>query len=100
MKKTIIIISAIIVFIIVVIVAGSVYKNIKIKSEISKLPSYYQNLIKECENRESYSCCKTSVDRMSEGNFKTAPETGCAEGYQGNMLKCIDSYKWCEPIKG
>lgn len=66
-------------------------------TNISKLPDYYKNLAKECESKQDYSCCMSSVNRMANGNYQLAPETACPEGYQSNMLKCIDSFKWCEP---
>lgn len=99
---------AIVIGLAVVLLIGSiVYTQLKQKSDIpneqksdiSKLPDYYRNLAKECESRASYSCCISSVNYMADGNYTLEPETGCPEGYQRNMLRCIDTFKWCEPVK-
>lgn len=60
---------------------------------------YYQELASRCRESASANCCIASVEAMKAGNYTLAPETGCPEGFQGNMLRCIDSLKWCEPIK-
>lgn len=98
MKKIIIILSVII-GLIIILVVGSIYFQSTQKQDISELPDYYKNLTKECESKGSYNCCMSSVNNMADGNYKLASETGCPEEYQPNMLKCIDSFKWCEPIK-
>ena len=60
---------------------------------------YYQNLTDNCKSaEENQSCCFASVDAMRAGNYKLAPEGGCPEGYNGNLLECVSSYKWCEPV--
>ncbi|MFH1724510.1 MAG: thermonuclease family protein [Elusimicrobiota bacterium] len=58
---------------------------------------YYGRLADGCKKRESVSCCMDSVRGMKKGGFELAPEDGCPDGSAGNMLRCIDSYKWCEP---
>ncbi len=98
MKKIIIILSVII-GLIIVLVVGSIYFQSIQKQDISELPDYYKNLAKECESKQSYGCCMSSVNNMADGNYILAPENGCPDGYQGNMLECIDSFKWCEPIQ-
>lgn len=57
---------------------------------------YYQELRNKCHNN---GCCLTSVKAMSDGNYKLEPEGGCPERFARNMLKCAESYKWCEPAK-
>ena len=94
MKK----ITMIILFILLVILAiGYIYLSfLQPKSE---LPDYYKNLTNECKSKESYGCCISSVNYMAKGNFKLIPGTGCLDGYGPNTLECIDSFRWCEPIK-
>ncbi|MDD4333049.1 MAG: hypothetical protein PHT51_02955 [Patescibacteria group bacterium] len=101
--KKIIIISTIIILILVTI-TGFIYFYMNQGSDISGFPDYYKNLAKECELKLSHDCCMSSVNIMTNGNYQLAPgktlaESGCPEGYQPNMLKCIDSFRWCEPIK-
>jgi hypothetical protein len=98
MKKIIIILSVII-GLIIVLAVGIIYFQPTQKQNISELSDYYKNLAKECESKSSYNCCMSSVNNMADGNYQLAPENGCPNGYQGNMLKCIDSFKWCEPVK-
>jgi hypothetical protein len=66
------------------------------KLEISSYPEYYKKLAIECESKESYECCISSVRNMFNGNYTLALEGECPEGYLKNMLKCIDTYVWCE----
>lgn len=35
---------------------------------------------------------------MQEKNAMLIPETGCPAGTQMNILRCIDSYTWCEKV--
>lgn len=42
-------------------------------------------------------CCLESVDRMEEGGFAFSEDGSCPEGYSPNMLRCVNSYSWCEP---
>lgn len=60
---------------------------------------YYKELAKKCEEKGGFTCCISSVNAMEEGGYELEPETGCPHGFQVNMLRCVDSYKWCEPIK-
>jgi|TARA_B100001971_G_C17795703_1_gene336804 hypothetical protein len=104
MKKIVIIIAIIVGLIILFFVGSSLYSTYKHNKEISNLPDYYQQLALECESKGSYSCCMASVNNMANGNYKLAPgdtlvESGCPDGFQGNMLKCIDSFRWCESIE-
>jgi hypothetical protein len=89
-----------VVVLILLVIAGFVYYHYaNKKQDISKLPEYYQNLAKECESAGSYNCCMSSVNDMKDGNYQLEPETGCPEGYRSEMVMCIDSFKWCEPVK-
>ena len=60
----------------------------------TNLPAYYQQLADQCKGS---SCCLSSVDSMYRTNSTLSPPAGCPPGTQGNMLRCEDSYKWCEP---
>lgn len=98
--KKIVKIVLIVIILIIILAAGFVgYLFLKRESDISKLPDYYQNLAKECESKDGYACCMVSVRMMAGGNHKLEPETGCQTGYQLNMLKCIGTFRWCEPIE-
>ncbi len=61
--------------------------------------NYYDNLANECKNKESESCCLASVEAMKQGNYTLAPQEGCPAGFQPNMMRCIDSYRWCQQAK-
>ena len=50
---------------------------------------------KDCDS----SCCKSSKDIIEKNNYTITANSECPEGYTLNMLKCIDSLKWCEPQK-
>ncbi|TSC74891.1 MAG: hypothetical protein G01um101430_708 [Parcubacteria group bacterium Gr01-1014_30] len=36
---------------------------------------------------------------MKAGNYTLAPQEGCPAGYQPNMMRCIDSFRWCQPVE-
>jgi len=62
----------------------------------------YKALARECQKKQSVGCCMASVRAMEKGQFmldtgKTFAETTCPKGYAPNMMKCIDSYRWCIP---
>lgn len=61
-----------------------------------QLPQYDQ-LERECEGS---SCCISSVRtmRMLDAVLATNRET-CPQGYERDMLRCIDSYVWCVPTR-
>lgn len=64
-------------------------------SAVSASPAtYYQQLADQCKGS---SCCESSVRSMEQGSYLLAPTDGCPPGTDSNMLKCVDSYKWCEP---
>ena len=68
-------------------------------TETAATQDYYDKLASECNNKESENCCLASVKAMKAGNYTLVPEQGCLAGYQPNMMKCKDSYTWCEPIE-
>jgi hypothetical protein len=96
MRKAIIAIFVITVLIALYILGQNLYKDWIYEREINGFPDYYKQLAEKCSSR---GCCLSSVRYMVKGNFKLSPESGCPDDMQGNMLKCIDSYKWCEPKK-
>jgi hypothetical protein len=57
---------------------------------------YYDKLASGCKKN---GCCLASVKAMREGNYTIAPQEGCSPGHQRNMMRCIDSYRWCEPMR-
>ena len=99
MKKIAIIVSIIFGIMILSGVGYYLYKDYSLEKEISNYSDYYKELAEECNLKSSPGCCIASVRRMESGNYKLLPGDGCPEGYQINTLKCIDSYKWCEPMK-
>lgn len=99
MKKVLIIIIIIFGTIILFGFGYDFYKDWLLKNEISNYQGYYKQLAENCKSKGSQGCCMSSVRNMLNGNFKLSPESGCPKGYHGNMLKCVDSYKWCEPIE-
>jgi len=55
---------------------------------------YYNDLCKKCKDR----CCKDSVKLMAKNNFKLLEaEKSCPPKFKLNNLRCLTSYKWCEP---
>jgi hypothetical protein len=74
------------------------------KEEIKKLPAEYQTLAEGCLDKGSFNCCMSSVRRMANGKYVQAGAFKnlvyeCPEGYTANMLRCEDTYVWCEPVK-
>lgn len=64
----------------------------------------YKALAEQCKKASSVNCCMASVHAMEEGKYqldtgKSTQETACPSGYQPDMMKCIDSYRWCVPVK-
>ena len=62
----------------------------------------YKVLAKECKKKLSVECCLASVRAMELGQYlldtgKTFGETTCPDGFQPNMMRCPDSYRWCIP---
>lgn len=99
MKKVLIVIAIIFGAIILFGFGYDFYKDWSLKNEINSYPDYYKQLAEDCKSKGSQGCCMASVQNMMSGNYKLSPDSGCPDDYQGNMLKCIDSYKWCEPIE-
>lgn len=67
----------------------------------SQNSDYYEKLTQQCERFGfgAGGCCRDSADRMRDGNFLLEPKEGCLQGFKREMLKCIETYKWCEPEK-
>jgi hypothetical protein len=85
----------VVLFLFVMVTVGHAQKENELKI------ADYKALAKACNKS---SCCLASVRAMEEGNYlldegKTFKETTCPGGYKPSMMKCIDSYRWCEPIK-
>ena len=81
------------------IVSLNLYNYLSKRVEVCRFPDYYQKLASQCLQKGSYSCCISSVKNMRQGNYRIEPESGCPEGFNRNMLKCIDTFIWCEPTK-
>ncbi len=96
MNKPVIIIAIITCILILI---SNFYSNDKDNKESSNLPDYYQQLALECETKENYSCCISSVNNMANENHKLSPDSGCPDDFQENMSRCLDSFKWCEPLE-
>ncbi len=75
---------------------GELKNHYPINTADQKIQDYYNLLEQKCAND---SCCSASLKRMASGNYKLEPETGCPTGYQRNMLRCSETYKWCEPVE-
>jgi hypothetical protein len=93
-KKTLIAVA--IVFGILFGFGYDLFKDWSLKKEIDSWPEYYRHLAENCRSK---GCCISSVRNMVQGNYELSPETGCPDGFKGNQLMCIDSYKWCESIE-
>ncbi len=104
MKKIVIIIAVTTIPLITII--GGLYffgtmkqQNI-IQEAISSIENpYYQNLAKECgdKNESEYKCCLASVYDMIEIEARISTDDKC-DNMTINQLKCLGSYKWCVPI--
>jgi hypothetical protein len=68
-------------------------------SNTSESQNYYEKLANECKSKQSESCCLASVEAMKQGGYTLAPAEGCPAGYQPNMMRCIDSFRWCQPVE-
>jgi|SRR3989344_8089759 len=67
----------------------------------SEPKDYYDTLAEGCQSRTSKACCRSSVDVMRAHNYKLIPEGPteiCPEGYARNGQRCLDSYRWCQPL--
>lgn len=99
MKKSIKVILIVMALIVAFIIGSSIYGYLSKRFEINRLPVYYRELAEECLQKSSYGCCMASVRAMYNGNYKLSENNTCEDGFTPNMMKCIDSFKWCEPIK-
>jgi hypothetical protein len=58
----------------------------------------YDLLDKKCEQEDSPNCCKSSVNTMRTHGYFLEPTVGCPSGYRRNMLRCLSTLHWCEPV--
>jgi hypothetical protein len=57
---------------------------------------YYDRLEASCGGS---GCCEASVTQMRQTRAKLQPTGGCEAGETADMLRCHESYRWCEPAK-
>jgi competence protein ComGC len=60
--------------------------------------NYYENLREQCNTTDYSDCCISSVEIMESEGYLLEEQEGCPEGYQTNMLRCLGTLSWCEPI--
>lgn len=105
-RRLLVYVSIFILMVTLICVVGLVYFNDQavLQSDYLKQTKddqmYYRHLSRECLKRDSVSCCMTSLRRMMAHHAREASPEGCAEGFQPNMLRCIDSFRWCEKKNG
>ncbi|MFW6024725.1 MAG: hypothetical protein ACOCRX_00115 [Candidatus Woesearchaeota archaeon] len=69
------------------------------RGPVIETPDYVE-LQEQCRSSEDTNCCLNSLDIMRENEyFLMHEEYGCPEDYSPNMLACISSLRWCEPIE-
>jgi len=62
---------------------------------VERPPVDYDALRKDCKGN---GCCQASVKSMkSAKGFLHTDGSTCPSGYKRNMLKCIQTYMWCQP---
>ncbi|MFA6511657.1 MAG: hypothetical protein WCV86_00815 [Patescibacteria group bacterium] len=67
--------------------------------EVSHISSAYKELAKQCLEKSSFGCCISSVHYMEQNGFVLQSIAGCPEGFQSSMMRCSDSFTWCEPVE-
>lgn len=65
--------------------------------QVIEFDTYYDLLIAQCSNKQNEICCLASEKQMEAGGFELAENGQCPAGYMRNMLRCPDSFQWCEP---
>lgn len=80
--------------IILFVVFGSIY--FLLLNNQNNTSSYYDELSQKCSGDN---CCLNSVKRMESKKAIVSSNGECPDGYKADMLRCISSYKWCEPLK-
>lgn len=99
MKKLIKVVLIAVALVVVCILSLNAYVYLGKKAEVSSFKdSYYGVLARQCENKASFNCCMASVRAMKNGNYKLSDNNTCSDGFTQNMMKCISTFKWCEPI--
>ena len=70
----------------------------KIVKPVNQVTENYYNFLEEKCNGDN--CCVSSLKTMRANNYKEADKNGkCPVGFFMNMMKCIASYQWCEPME-
>lgn len=67
------------------------------KNSPSVVENYYDRLANDCKSREDEGCCRASLGAMRYGGYLLMPPEGCPAGYKSDRMRCMDSYRWCEP---
>jgi len=57
----------------------------------------YQNLAQQCKNGIGLECCLASVEVMKASNYQLTSAGKCPDGYKTNIMRCQESYQWCQP---
>ena len=99
MRKTIKFILIVVALIVAFIIGVNLYGYAKKRVEIQSMPDYYQALAEKCLHKSSYGCCMSSVRAMKNGNYTLSENDTCGDGFRSNVMKCMDSFQWCEPVK-
>lgn len=61
-------------------------------------PSYYNNLLKECDERGGGACCRGAVEDMRAAKASPAAENGyCLDGHTIVKPPCPWAIPWCKP---
>ncbi len=71
------------------------------ESEMSQWSDYYKEIFNEkCKDKPTSECCIAGLRDMAKNNYLLADENEeCPEGFKENMLLCLGTLIWCEPIK-
>jgi len=99
MNKVIKYILIVVAIIATLIIGLNLYLYSNQKIEVSSFKGYYHELAKQCEQKSSFGCCIASVRAMENGNYRLSENNICDDSFTPNVMRCIDSFKWCEPVK-
>lgn len=109
MKKGLKIVLIILILLILICLGNFLLTTLKEKSEMKEAESgilgwtdYYKKIAEErCRRGTYYSeCCMSGLRTMVKNSYLLADEDeNCPGGFKANVLLCIDSLVWCEPIK-
>ncbi len=85
--------------VLVVLIGGYIFYQSENADRTTTSAAYYQELTQECEQKDNKSCCMASVKRMEEtGSYKVSVNGICDYGYKKEMMRCVDSFTWCEAM--